>query len=167
MWFHIELDPREDTFRNAPVNRFGDKTEDFLRMKTVNREFLDQMGEVMHTLRIEKCFHVGRAYGGFPLFAPFDSILSVSAEVPLIVSSFRNPEQERFYVICSNSPQTPAYVSLKVKDPVRLEKCGWKNTFSPLPQLQDAVGAGMQRAEQSFGFFLNPGQMILLKETQA
>ena len=155
MWFHIELDPSDDNYRNAPINRFGDRTEDFAHMREVNLEFQNQMGKVMNTLRIDRCFHVGKAYGGVPLFEPFES---------MILSSFHNAEGELFYVVCSNTPEKPTYVSLKTKEDVMIEKCFWGNKFYPMPTLQDAVGANMGNKEQSFGFFLNPGQMILLKE---
>jgi len=166
MWFHIELIPSEDNYHSAPINRHGDCTEDFGWLREVNLDFQNQMGQVMADLSIDECYHVGQAFGGMPLFKPFASILDVHAKEPLIISSFHNKEGERFYVICSNTPQSPTYVSLNTKENVSFEKCVWGNKFTPMPALHDAVGASMSKAGQSFGFFLNPGQMILLRETQ-
>lgn len=164
MWFHIELDPRDTDYRNAPINRFGERTEVFNWMREANLEFQNRMGAIMTTLSIDKCYHVGNAYGGVPLFEPFESILDISGERDLVISSFHNKEGELYYVICNNTPNDPTYVSMKVKDGVTLEKCVWDSKFAPMPVLRDAVGATMGKEGQSFGFFLPPGRMILLRE---
>ena len=166
MWFHIALLPHEDNYHSAPINRLGDRTEDFGWLREVNWDFHNQMGKAMAALTIDQCYHVGKAYGGMPLFEPFESILDISSKEPLIASSFHDPDGQLYYVICSNTPDAPTYVTMKFKEGISLEKCSYGNVFVPMPGMQYAVEGVGKMPECSVGFFLSPGQMILLRETK-
>lgn len=164
-WFLIELTGISANYRNPPINQLGDRTEQFGWLREVNGVFNNHCGRIINTLTIDTCYHVGEAYGGMPLFEPFDSIVDVkSSETPLIVSGFHNEAGERFYVICNNSPDHITYASLKFKGDIRLSQCVYGNRFSPVRTLSDPVGERMGTPDQSVGFPLGPGQMILLKE---
>lgn len=165
MWFHIEQSDLHANYRNAPINVLGDRTTEFGWMREVNCVFNNYVGEIMATLSIDKCYHVGEAYGGMPLFEPFDNIVDVkSSETPLIVSSFHNEAGERFYVVCNNSPETSTHVSMKVTGEINLTQCVYGNRFAPISLLSDPIGEKMNVPGQSLGFLLAPGQMALLKE---
>ena len=166
MWFHIELLQTEENYLNAPINPLGDRTEDFGWMREVNWMFRNHMGRILSSLSIDQCWHVGKAYGGMPLFEPFESILDISSKEPLIASSFHDPEGQLYYVICSNTPDAPTYVTMKFKDGISLEKCAYGNVFVPMPGMRDTVEGVGTAPEHSVGFFLTPGQMILLRETK-
>ncbi len=84
----------------------------------------------------------------------------------LIVSSFHDPEGQLYYVICSNTPDAPTYVTMKFKDGISLEKCAYGNVFVPMPGMRDTVEGVGTAPEHSVGFFLTPGEMILLRETK-
>ena len=165
-WFFIELPGVWDNYRNAPINQLGDKTQQFYWLREVNCMFNDHMGRIMNTLSIDKCYHVGEAYGGMPLFEPFDGIVDVKANdgIPLIVSSFHNENGERFYVVCNNTPFRSVHVSMKIKGDIKLTQCVYGNRFAPISILSDPVGEQMNVPDQSLGFMLAPGRMMLLKE---
>ena len=109
---------------------------------------------------------MGEAFGGMPLFEPFEGIVDVkgSDAAPLIISSFYNAEGERFYVVCNNTPEKSTYVSIKIKGDITLERCVYGNRFEKIQILSDPVGEQMNLPDQSLAFYLAPGQMALLKE---
>ena len=163
-WFIIDLPGTIANYRNTPINELGDRTVEFGWMREVNCVFNNLCGEIMNTLTVEKCFCFGEMYGGITPFEPFDSIVSVSSDTPLIVSSFHNEEGEKFYVVCNNSTEKSTYASLKIKGGVKLSQCVYGNKFEPIGMLSDPVGERMNIPDASCGFLLAPGRMMLLKE---
>ena len=167
-WFVIELTDVPDNYRNPPINQLGDRTEQFGWLREVNCVFNNYCGRVINTLTIDTCYHVGTAYGGMPMFEPFDSILEITSGVtPLIVSGFHNEAGEKFYMVCNNSTDEVTYASLKIKAGVCLSRCQYGNVFSKVHALTDPVGERMGNPEQSYGFPLAPGQLVLFREDKA
>ena len=167
-WFLIELTGVKFNYRNPPINQLGDRTEQFGWLREVNKVFNNHYGRVINTLTIDSCYHVGTAYGGMPLFEPFDNIVGItSAETPLIISSFHNEAGERFYMVCNNSADHITYASLRIKGGVTLSQCNYGNTFTKVQMLTDPVGERMGELEQSYGFPLGPGQLLLFREDAA
>lgn len=163
-WFLIEIPDLWENYRNLPINLLGDRTEQFYWLREVNCTFNNYCGEIMNTLKIDKCYHVGKAYGGMPLFEPFDNIVDIKGNNPLIISSFYNENGERFYVICNNSPEKSDHITLKTKGDVKLTRCVYGNKFEEIKMASDAVADLQKIPDQSIGFWVAPGQMLLLKE---
>ena len=165
-WFLIDMDIIHHNYRNMPINQLGERTEQFAWLSEVNRLFMKYCGKVINTLTIDKCYHVCKAYGGMPLFEPFANLLSVESrnDIPLIVSDFYNDSGEHFYMICNNSPEDNAYISIRVKEGVRLTRCNIDNTVTEISVLTDPIGEQFNVPGHSYSFFLSPGQLALLKE---
>ena len=165
-WFLIDMDIIHHNYRNLPINQLGERTEQFAWLSEVNRIFQKYCGKVINTLTIDKCYHLCEAYGGMPLFEPFGNLLGVESRgnVPLIVSDFYNEQGEHFFMVCNNTPEKSANISIRVKAGVKLTRCNIDNTFMEIPALADPVGAQFNTPGQSYNFFLSPGQLALLKE---
>lgn len=165
-WYHIQLTGMQDNYRNAPINQMGERTSAFDDLSEVNRLFNNYCGEVLASLRFDTCYHVGKAYGGVPLFEPFGNVLGVESndDVPLIFSRFYDAEGKTYYVICCNSPVETTYVSVTLQSGIELKKCGYGNVFRPLSVHNDPVGEKDVRAGQTAGIWLSPGQLVVLKE---
>lgn len=162
-WFFIELPGIWDNYRNAPVNQLGERTDRFGWLSEVNRVFNNYIGEVMQNLTIEKCYHVTKAYGGMPLFEPFDDIVDVKSETPAIISRFRDEEGGVYYLTCCNSPTTSAHVSIKFKRGLSISRCGYGNVFQTVAAHTDPIGATEGEGGENIAVFLAPGQVALFK----
>ncbi len=166
MWYHVENRHHYANYRNAPINIMGEKAiPEFYNMREVNCVFNEYVGKTLAGLTIDKCYHAVEAFGGMPLFEPFDNLVDVqSNQTPLIVSSFLNEGGERYYAICNNSPFSSTFVSLKFKGGVTMTRCNYHNTFEPIHTVSDPVGEREVLPDQSVSFFLSPGMLTLLKE---
>ncbi len=166
MWYRIENHSTPADYRNAPISITGERAiPEFYNMREVNCIFNEYVGETLADLTIDKCYHAVEAFGGMPLFRPFDNLVDVqSNQTPLIVSSFLSREGQRYYVICNNSPSSPTFVSLKLKGGVTMTRCYYHNSFRPAETVSDPVGAREGVPDQSLGFFLAPGMLALLRE---
>ncbi len=163
-WFFIELPGIWDNYRNAPINQLGERTEQFNWLSEVNRVFNNYVGETLHKLTIDTCYHVKKAYGGIPLFEPFGNVLEIKTEIPGIFSRFHDRDGNTYYVICCNSPVESMQVTLKFKEDIKITRCEYGNKFSPVAVHTDPIGAIEGEGGQTMSIFLAPGQLALLKE---
>lgn len=165
-WFFIHLPDFWENYRNAPINPLGEKTEEFYRLAEVNKLFNAYCGEIMTQLKIDKCYHVEKAYGGNELFQPFDNVLSVTSEtkVPLIFSRFKDKDNRNYYVVCSNSLEKSTVATIQFKETVNVEKCMLNNRFEPVSARTDPIGERAGENAHTIGVCLYPGQLVLLRE---
>ncbi len=165
-WFYIHQTDLWDNYRNAAINPLGERTQTFYDLSEVNRMFNAYCGYVITKLKIDKCFHVEKAYGGNELFTPFDNVLSVSSEnkTPLIFSSFKDEEGRTYYIVCCNSIKNNTLATIKVNDTVRLEKCLMGGRFVPIRPHTDPIGHREGQSAHSVNIWLAPGQLVLLRE---
>ncbi len=165
-WYVIQLTGINDNYRNAPINQMGERTQAFTDMSEVNRGFNNYCGEIVAGLKIDTCYHVGKAYGGMPLFEPFGNVLEVESndDVPLIFSRFYDKEGKTYYIVCCNSPEETTYVSITMKTGFNLLRCDYGNTFRNIGTHTDPIGAKDVQMGQTAGIWLSPGQIALLKE---
>lgn len=163
-WFFIELTGIWDNYRNAPINQLGERTEQFGRLSEVNRVFNNYCGEIIHTLTIDTCYHITKAFGGMKLFEPFGNILNVSSAVPAIFSRFHDADGNKYYVVCCNSPAESTQVSIKFKENIKIERCIYGNKFAPVDVHTDPIGAVEGEGGQTVSIYLAPGQVALFKE---
>ena len=165
-WFFIHLPDMWDNYRDAPINQLGERTPAFYDLAEVNKLFNAYCGDIITKLKIDKCFHVEKAYGGNELFKPFGNILSVESEnkTPLIFSSFKDEEDNTYYIICCNSPTNSTLANIKVKDSVKLEKCMFGSNFTTITPHTDPIGERDGQGAHSVNIWLGPGQLILLRE---
>lgn len=155
-----------ENYRNAPINQLGEKTEAFYNLAEVNKLFNGYCGEIMTQLKIDKCYHVEKAYGGNELFTPFDNVLSVSSEnkVPLIFSRFKDKDNKNYYIVCCNSIEKCTVATIQFKETVKLEKCMFNSRFEPISIRKDPIGEREGENAHTVGVWLSPGQIVLLRE---
>jgi len=166
MWFHLHQWSILENYANAPINPLGERTQEFAWLSEVNRTFHNYVGDTLAGLTIDECYHVGRAYGGVPLFKPFGNVLEVKSNkgVPAIISRFHDADGGVYYIVCNNSPYKSNYISLTFDDGVNISRCGWGNVFAPVVTASDPVGEKERKPGQSCGIWLSPGQLALLRE---
>ncbi|MFA6948932.1 MAG: hypothetical protein WCQ72_08110 [Eubacteriales bacterium] len=165
-WFFVTLPGIWDNYRNAPINQLGERTESFAWLSEVNRVFQNYVGTLMSTLTIDACYHVGRAYGGVAMFEPFGNLLSVSSSdesVPLIASRFHDNAGGEYYVVCVNSPEKSAYVSMSFTEGLKLSRSVYGGKFAPVTSHTDPIGALDRKEGQSAGVWLAPGQLVVIR----
>ncbi len=165
-WYVIQTPGIHDNYREAPINQLGERTQAFTDMSEVHRVFQNYCGEIITQLKIDTCYHVGKAYGGMPLFEPFGNVLEIDSndDVPLIFSRFYDSEGNTYYVVCCNSPVETTYVSITMKTGFNLMRCVYGNRFSAIGTHTDPIGIKDVQMGQTAGIWLSPGQIALLKE---
>ena len=157
-WYVIEpVGVFEYNYRNLPINRFGERTEEFNWLSEVNREFLARMGDVMHSLNIEEFYHVKKSYGGADIFKPFGKLKKTSGKQSLIVSRFSDSEGGEYYMVCLNSMTECDSITLTFEKGTEIEVCVWGNEFKQVNKLVDEAGYTY------VNFRLEPGGLKLFK----
>jgi len=97
------------TYRAAPINMFGERSFTYTYLSEAVREFHLYYGDCFSRLKLEKCYHVGQAFGGFDLFKEGDSDVVLNVEdlhnhTPLILSFFKDKETgEDYFAVLNNS----------------------------------------------------------------
>ena len=166
-WFIID-EPDGHNYRNAPLNIMGERTPEFDVLGEVNRTFNAYHGKVFAELTIDECYHVGKAYGGMPLFEPFGCITEIESrnDLPLIDSGYHDSEGTKYYAICNNSAREVASVTMRIKDEAVIDRCYYSNRFSAPSSLTDPVGELYNKGgkTKTYTFFLAPGQIVLYRE---
>lgn len=143
-------------YRDLPINALGERTEHYARLSEVNRMFLKHMGDVMHGLVIDECYHYGKCYGGVAAFRPFGKIKNLTSDGDLIVSRFHDKDGAEYYMVCCNSPTDSATFELIFEEGTQLSYCAWGNRF--------VQGGGRPVEDGVRAYFsLAPGQLHLYR----
>ncbi len=95
-------------YRGSPINQYREKTIHYDWMSLLHRNFLEEYGDLMMSLTLKDCCHIGRAYGGYPLFPenshPLLRRVFSEHRVPGIVSFFEDERGREYVVLVNNSP---------------------------------------------------------------
>ena len=107
IWFTINEVPFETNFHGSAIDMFGNKTSNFNNFSGLHNRFLVSTADIFKDLRLDKCYHVGHAYGGYPLFREGDSdiVLEVQSlnDTPLILSFFTHKNGDKYLAVVNNS----------------------------------------------------------------
>ncbi len=98
-------------YRNAPINKFGERTLTYMNLADANREFHLEFGDYMSKLKFQKSYHVEKAFGGFDLFKEGDSDIVATIEDsrnhnPLIMTFYKDEETGEDYIAVVNNSKT-------------------------------------------------------------
>lgn len=157
-WYVIEpVGLFNSNYRNLPINRFGERTEEFNWLSEINREFLAKMGDIMHKLNIEEFYHVKKSYGGADIFKPFGKLKKTDGRQSLIVSRFSDDEGGEYYMVFLNSMTECDTITLTFEKGTELETCVWGNKFEPARVSKDEAGYTLTTIS------LEPGGLRLFK----
>lgn len=112
-------------FRNAPIDRYWNKTDTYYKLLYENRTFLEYVVPVLSKYKFVRARHYNHCYGGFEKFVPDGGIkdlnIWINETAPLIVSEFEN-EEAVAYVIVNNSQTEPVRIRVDFADFVGREQ---------------------------------------------
>lgn len=115
-WFFLYCqDLWISNYRNAPVNQVGRKTETYYYISDIQNIFLRTLGPVLPHLTLEKVWHIGQAYGGFPLFEGDEEIVWRPGDAHMILSYFTGDDGMRYYMVVNNSCTESVHFSLEMR----------------------------------------------------
>jgi hypothetical protein len=115
IWFTLN-EPDESSYRNAPIDKFGEKSLAFYYLSRVCREFHASTSDIFKDLTLDNCYHVGKAWGGWDKFEPgvSDVLLDVKtfsvlgnndySNAEMIVSFFTHKSGDKYLAVVNNSP---------------------------------------------------------------
>ena len=107
IWFTLDDIPFATNTHGAAIDIFGEKTPHFYKFKSVSRYFLASTADIFKDLRLDECYHVGRSWGGYPLFKKgiSDIILDVRSlkNTDMIVSFFTSANGDKYVAVVNNS----------------------------------------------------------------
>ena len=107
IWFTLNDIPFVTNTYGAAIDVFGEKTQYFGNIKNVARYFLASFADIFKDLKLDKCYHVGHAYGGYPLFKEGDSDIVLSVEslkdTDLILSFYTHENGDKYVSVVNNS----------------------------------------------------------------
>jgi len=157
LWFFFYMRYPHDNARISPIDEHWERTETFQWLSRINRTFLKSTAAIVKDLALQKVSHVGKAWGGFPLFDGSGLVSKIQSlnETPLIVSEFRHSNENDYVMVVNNSQtdNTRADLWIKGRKP-RLYHVGWRGEES---QVVDDQGNDCAMIQQ----WLAPGQMEL------
>ncbi len=172
-WFIIQLSWVMDNWRNAAINHAGQRTETFDRLARTNRMFSDYCGKVIPQLTIDECYHVNRAFGGFPLFEPFGNVLDITCkdewskeDIPAIISRYHDAYGRVYYGFCCVGETGWATADIRLKPGVTLERCQVNNRFEPCGLAVDTITQEVIEGQSPQKLHINTycGQFLLFRE---
>lgn len=165
-WFYIQLPGITANYRGAPIDQFGQRTQAFGWLSAENRLFQEHCGRVMTGLRIVRCHHVHKAYGGMSLFEPYGKVSAIRSEreVPMILSEFADESGRPYWMVVNNSVTSNTQATVRFTAGTRLEQCELGNVFRPVSVWGDPIGARDAEGGETVSLWLAPGQLVLLRE---
>lgn len=169
MWFYFYgFNAPNSNYRGSPMNMFGERTASYYALSDVLREFHHTFGNIFETLELQKSYHLGRAWGGFPLFKDGDSDILIHAEtihgIDGIISFFKDEEGADYIAIVNNSKDKSGQLALKFpKSCGKLMRVG-KNMLARYV-LDDWHDEGLDDYGETYQYYpwLAPGQLNLYK----
>ncbi len=107
IWFTLNDVAFNANYRDAAINIFGEKTKYFDNFKQLHKYFLASTADTFKDLKLDACYHVGKSYGGYPLFESgvSDIILDVKSlkDTDMIVSFYTHKNGDKYAAVVNNS----------------------------------------------------------------
>lgn len=169
LWFFFYMRAPHSNYRLAPIDEHGERTETYHWLSRVLRTFHKTYGDLFLDLELTRSFHVGKAYGGFPLFEE-NMHKTVKNAVCLhgingIVSFFKDRAGKEYIAVVNNSPYISGQVTLELsKESIsRFVRIGWNR--SETDSLTHHHDEGFSESEGLYAYspWLAPGQMNLYR----
>lgn len=169
MWFFFHTFKYQHVnYRGAPINMFGERTETYYYLSDVLREFHHNYGNLFETLKLQKSYHLGRAWGGFPLFKDGDSDILLHAEtihgIDGIISFFKDEEGTDYIAVVNNSKDKSGQIALMFPKSIgRLVRARIPGGAKDV--LRNNYDEGLDDLGEKYQFYpwLAPGQLNLYK----
>jgi hypothetical protein len=118
-YFYNNVPPHaHENYRLAPIDEHGERTETYSWMSRVNRTFLRSVAPLAQDMTVRQVWHVGKAWGGFPLFndkTATNRVMHVAAPVPLVVSECAKSDGSDYVMVVNMSQERAAQSDLTVR----------------------------------------------------
>ena len=118
LWFFIyQHTVGYSNYRNGPVNEHGRKTQSYWDISDNQRTFNNFFGDKLMDLSLVKVQHMGKSYGGYPLFAGDDVCVKEDGDEypPMILSYFKDADNRNYVMLTNNSCIESIHFTLKIK----------------------------------------------------
>ena len=167
LWFFIYERAPKSNYRLPPIDEFGERTETFAHLSRVNRHFQAHMGEFFTDAKHIATYHVGKAYGGYPLFEAGKTdpvLLDVTCDhnLPAVLGIFER-DGHRWAALVNNSTTESGLFKLHVPRDVTLWRYNWDHDLSDMKIDRWDAYAGETESTNIGGDWLAPGQMKLYR----
>ncbi len=107
IWFTLNELPFTVNFNGWAIDVFGNKSPRFYNFQNLHSHFFASTADIFKDLKLDKCYHVGHSYGGYPLFKEGDSdiVLDISSlnDTDLILSFFTHKNGDKYLAVVNNS----------------------------------------------------------------
>lgn len=118
LWFMFYLRKPLSNYRMAPINQFNEKTATYTALSQVLREFNASYASLFTHLTLEVCYHLGRAWGGYPAFTDGcdENIIHAEAwhDIDVIISFFRDEEGRKYVAVVNNTTTKSGRLALTI-----------------------------------------------------
>lgn len=142
MWFFVYERECRINYRLPPIDAFGERTETFNWLARTNKYFLHQFGDFFLRAKRQKTVHVGKAYGGYPLFEAGktdDLVLDVTTSdgVPAILS-FYELDGKTYVAIVNNSTTEDSEMQVHIAKSVKsIKQWNFHRQLIPVRDLRE------------------------------
>jgi hypothetical protein len=160
----------------APVDEHYERTCQYEKLSRVMRTFHKTFGPIMKKLKMEKVWHVKRAFANWPLFCEGDdeNVFFVESDQEVILTRYRHEDGSLYYSLVNNSQMNACqcYVHFKA-DLTVYDVCGlqWEEETVPQNRYGEVYGvktirAGVWHEPHYYGNWLSPGSMCMWRITK-
>ncbi len=163
LWFFIYERVPTSNYRTPPIDEFGERTEAFSHMSRVNRHFLHHAGDFFMNAKHLATYHVGRAYGGYPLFEANktdDILLDVTCthNLPAVLGLFEF-DGHKYCALVNNSTTESGLFHIHIPKDKTLYRYTWNHAHTDVRF--DHWDAAYSETDTTCvcGDWLAPGQM--------
>lgn len=134
-WFCMyEIELREDSWEDYPINFYGEESETCGRLRILDRETLQKYGEIFPKLELVRVFHYAESYGGTYFY--YDGVdenirsYSNTYRAPAVIARFRHRETgQPYYFFVNMSFTENSYMKIEFAE--RYRHCGKGIWLSP------------------------------------
>lgn len=168
LWYFMYHSSMSCNYRNAPVNVLGRRTQSFYDISDNQKIFLNHIGKVILDLELVKVQHIGKAFGGIPLFTG-DEVCEHEGmhneQEPMILSYFKDSEEKNYIMLVNNSCTNNVHHTLRVKgEDKRIFMLGYGGNWREIDKSQGDNGFMVREdGVVTVPHWFAPGQAILFR----
>jgi len=164
MWFFLYMRAPISNYRLAPIDEFGEKTETFHWLSRVNRHFLHQFGNFFTEATHLATYHLGHAWGGYPLFEAGKTdpaVLDVTCDHGLdAVLGFFEKDGQKYLALVNNSWTESGEFKIHVpKGTDHFARLNWHGEWESMKEFPHDAFYEETECTCIGGDWLAPGQM--------
>ena len=120
LWFRLYHLKGGDDYHGLPIDEHGERSHIYAFLSRVNRTFNATIGPRLAILTHQGSWHVGRSWGGWPVFKrPDELVHAVLAESPFVYARFTDPKGAPYIAFQNNSPEKAVAALIRVDKRVK------------------------------------------------